>query len=288
MGKIKLIQSPYRIKIPWQEGNLLRIWNDKKEPPRKYIWEREGIYYIWCRGSWIFLDLYLNAPNVDCSCKKSEEQTEDTLEEFRKDIMNQVSKYVSGYSSKTQDIDNRVAALENIDHSQFITDDDLDEYATKTYVNDQIQEVTNEELENRMTDLENSMSNYATLSELSANYYKKGAVINQFVSKSELEQSVENAGFLKADANTISDINNSIDAVSSRVTTLENKEDKDTVYDDTAIRLSISNLQRDLSNNISSTENALAGINTRVTSLENLPHDDYITSEEVQNKTNDV
>ena len=323
MGKIEVRQIPNELHP--SGDHLLKIMWDDKEPPKEYIWAKgEDEYFRWNGKQWVPYEFEL-IENKGCAKKNcgfiNKEELAVKLDKFKQDVltavlrMNQsqdatnisdireqiakfkviinrlqeledyytkaeidqktseinnttsvlngsvsaISRRVTGLESNLSDILPIVNRLNSIDHSQFLTEVSMDQYATKEDVAEQIQEVTNEGLENRISDLEDSLDDYATLAEL-----------NGFVSKNELETSVSNAGFLKADANAISDLNGSLANVSSRVTVLENKPDNDTIYDDTELR------------------DYITALRTRVNTLEAFPHLDYITTEDVPGKTDEV
>ena len=162
-----------------------------------------------------------------------------------------MSRQLAGLETNLSNILATVQRLDAIDHSQFLTEVDMSAYATKDDVTEQIQDVANEELDGRVSQLESDIENV----------YSKSEVDNKFVEQQNLESSVSTAGFLKADANTITNL-------TSRIVTLENTPD--IVYDDTEVRTLIS------------------GLGTRISTLEAFPHLDYITTEDVPGKTGEV
>ncbi len=292
----KIITSPGIKHKGNQEDHVMKVMFDDNEPPKNYIWAHpDGTWKIWRGGAW--KTLRFGPQEQDLSNYITKDVLSEKLNTLKTDILTFVIKSIqniSGGSDEalqryiTEVLEPKLNSLINIDHSKFVTNTDLEEYATKEDVTNQIQEVTNEELENRVTKLEGNLDNYVTLSELNNNYYKKGVIINQYVNKDNLESEVENAGFLKADANTISNINNSISTISSRVNILENKPDNDTIYDDSELRYNISNVQRNLTDNIESTNIVLSDIQDRISILEAFPHVDYITTEDVPGKTENI
>jgi len=162
-----------------------------------------------------------------------------------------MSRQLAGLETNLSNMLATVQRLDAIDHSQFLTEVDMNAYATKDDVTAQIQDVANEELDGRVSQLESDIENV----------YNKSEVDNKFVEQQNLESSVSTAGFLKADANTITNL-------TSRIVALENTPD--TVYDDTEVRTLIS------------------GLGTRIGTLEAFPHLDYITTEDVPGKTGEV
>lgn len=223
----KTIVNPAIKRKDNMDDHVLKVMFDDNEPPKNYIWGHpDGNKYQWIGGSWKQIS---EKPNdVDLSNYVTKDVLDQKLKALKTELLtffvksiNNVSgsdesltRYVRDYLEPKLDglieegLDERVSALEGIDHGQFLTE-------------------------------------HQSLN----NYYKKGDVINLYVSKSDLENSVANLGFVKADANAITDL-------TDRVETLERKPDKDTIYDDTEIK-------------------------DRVSTLESIDHLQYITAEDV-------
>ena len=128
MARIIVEKNPYRIKLPGQLGNLVKTMDSETEPPKDYLWlTPRGDTYLWYCGDWVLLDDFLAHPYYSCVFDGEHyEELDEHLENFEQYVMDKVAEYVVKNMDQIIEIDNRVSELEAIDHSQFITAEDVE------------------------------------------------------------------------------------------------------------------------------------------------------------------
>ena len=262
MNKITVEQSLYPIQLPGQEGHLLKIWTSDEEPPKSYIWECDGERFVWYCNNWIPVELFLKYPYFDCGCDEPDAPQESVFEKFKKDIINQVSNYISNYSGNTQDLKNRVIELEKIDHSKF---------AEKTEVDEEIgalREEIGENLGTRLTNLEND--NLTNLQNISA--------LNDRVTN--LENNSQVLDELSGIEDRVSDLESNISDLQASNSDLEDRvADSETNISNLSTELS--ELKQTSEDNALTTSAALNDLNDRMLTLEEIDHSKFITAKDI-------
>lgn len=293
----KTITAP-GIRKPGNAEHIVKIQFDDNEPPKNYVWVHpDGFIKIWKNGKWV---------NAFESCDHHHDI--DTTNYVTSETLNQKIK-----ETKTEILAFIVKSLSNVSGS----DDALTTYV-KTQLEPKIeqllqdsveQESTNSNIDDRLSQLEGiDHSKFLTEHQSLSNYYDKSDVQQLYVSKNDLESSVSAAGFIKGDADSISDIwedlsslqsdfgdlsseissitddlesaKENIAANSSKVSKLINKTD-DLKGDITSISSEISNIKQQNQDSSRVVSEALNDLNTRLQPLEGVDFGIYITAEDI-------
>lgn len=127
MARIIVERNPYRIKLPGQVGNIIKIMETELEPPKDYLWSTPlGDLYVYYCSDWVHIEDFLANPYFDCANPTPEQdEIDERLRSFEDRVMERVAQYVIEHAGTNIDVENRLAALESIDHSQFITAEDV-------------------------------------------------------------------------------------------------------------------------------------------------------------------
>lgn len=290
MGKIEIKKIPKELHPAGEQ--ILKIMEDDKEPPKDYIWKKEGEYFVWNGKKWVPYEFEIITGNgciqKNCCCVGKDEMAVK-FNKFKKDVLAAVLKM-----NKTQDATNiadiraQLSELKVIIHQleefeNYYTKDEID---AKTNALNTITTVLNgsiSSLSRKVAGVETSISNiYPILNKLNAidhsqfitardvsedyEYDPEGHLIGNFATKEYVNNAI---------SNLIGDASNSYDTLQELGDALATKADKSEIpesYDDSELRDRIT----DLENNpvVDPT------IVDRIKVLENKPFDEYLTNNE--------
>ena len=128
MARIIVEKNPYRIKLPGQVGNIIKTMETELEPPKDYLWATPlGDLYVYYCCDWEHIEDFLSHPYHECDLPDQDTTDLDKrLKAFEEEVMAKVAEYVSEHScdGTSIEVENRLTALESIDHSQFVTADE--------------------------------------------------------------------------------------------------------------------------------------------------------------------
>lgn len=127
MAKIIVEKNPYKIKLPGQVGNIIKVMESELEPPKDYLWDTPlGDRYLWYCCDWVHIKDFLAHPYFECDIPPTIDDDElgKRLKAFEQEVMDRVAEYVGTHAGMSIEVENRLSALESIDHSQFITAED--------------------------------------------------------------------------------------------------------------------------------------------------------------------
>ena len=272
----KTIVKPGIRKTGSDTEHIVKVQFDDSEPPKNYVWVHpDGFIKIWKNGKWV---------NVFERCGNHHADLEDYV---TKDSFNQRLKEM-----KTEVLTFLVKSLNNVSGS----DEALTKYV-KEYLEPKLDEVVNSSTEqentnitvnSRLNELESiDHSKFLTQHQSLANYYKKSDVQNLYVSKEGLATSVSEAGFLKADANTISDLENNVSNLQTGVSTINGEittiNSKVNVINGkiTNINTEISEIKETMEDDKADVTVSLNNLDNRLKPLEQIDHSIYITAEDI-------
>jgi len=221
------------------EEHLVKVAFNNNEPPKNYVWIcPDGFIKIWKNGKWT--NVFERCKGNDLSNYITKDLLNQKLQEMRNDILTFLVKSLNNASGSDEALTKYVKEY-------------LEPKVDDLEANSSQQEATNSDLDSRLSELESIDHNqFLTQHQSLVNYYKKSDVQNLYVSKANLESEALNAGFLKGDANVLSDLNDDINATEEKVNTLRTDH-------------------TNLSNNVNRIE-------TRVQKLENFDHSQFITA----------
>ena len=127
MARIIVEKNPYKIKLPGQVGNIVKTMESELEPPKDYLWATPlGDLYVYYCCDWEHIDDFLSHPYHEC--ENSEANMDDLdrrLKSFEEEVMEKVAEYVAEHAGTNIEVENRLTALESVDHSQYVTAHDV-------------------------------------------------------------------------------------------------------------------------------------------------------------------
>ena len=279
--------------------HLLRIMFDDNEPPKNYIWAHpDGFFYRWETSRWVPINI--NNPNdiadfieddscdcnKDCGCNKSISRCDldRILDRLKKDILSYTLKMIKEHSGDNEveryleeEILPRLTALEQIDHSKFLTEhQDLNPILNRLSALEAVDTATSAtinnltEIVNHLNDIDHSA--FVKRSEMS-DYYKKNEIQNLYVAKDSLKSLVENLGFVRMIDITLDGYNALTEKEPNVVYNITDAEAYH--YDPTALTNRVSSLESDNTTN----KNNISNLDERVQSLEAIDHDKFVTTD---------
>lgn len=279
--------------------HLLRIMFDDNEPPKNYIWAHpDGFFYRWETSRWVPINI--NNPNDvadfieddscdcnnDCGCNKSITRCDldRILDRLKKDILSYTLKMIKEHSGDNEieryleeKILPRLTALEQIDHSRFLTEhQDLNPILNRLSALEAVDTATSATI-NNLTEIVNRLNNidhsvFVKKSEMS-DYYKKNEIQNLYVAKDDLKSLVENLGFVRMIDITLDGYNALTEKEPNVVYNITDAEAYH--YDPTALTNRVSSLESDNTTN----KNNISNLDERVQSLEAIDHDKFVTTD---------
>ena len=114
MAKITLMKSPYKVKLPYQEGHLLKIWESEEEPPKKYVWKTPGGYlFCFYNNKWMLVDKYVIAMKAIIDASKQNNISEKDLDNLKSALLDKIAKYISVNGVVPEWLEERLAEIEN-------------------------------------------------------------------------------------------------------------------------------------------------------------------------------
>ena len=140
MGEI-VIKPTHLSKSPGNE-HITRIMHDDNEPPKNYLWRKpDGFLYKWNGKDWV----KLNVPSPEPDYGKDKFVSKSYLDNRLKLLKNEIISYLTALINMRDGADTGESAiawvnenvipdlrrLQEIDHSAFLTPEDLANYYTK-------------------------------------------------------------------------------------------------------------------------------------------------------------
>ena len=132
MNNTTMKRNQFPVRLPGQIGNLNRIMESATEPPKDYIWNKDGILYIWDCCEWVpvmdFLSFNCHDHGHHHHCDHCDDCNESELwkrfKQLKQDLINQIAEFLRSMGSwDGNDLERRIIALENKEDKDTIYDD---------------------------------------------------------------------------------------------------------------------------------------------------------------------
>lgn len=245
MTKVITMQNKYGIKFPYQEAKLLKIKESEEEPEKRYLWKTPGGYtFVYCDGDWKLLEKYIR----DCGCIAPKDRvwiTKENLALLQEEILRMIEAYQTVNVDSLRELVLGILSSEGYqpvdeDFRQRILDL-IENYNTINWdtIQQRIISLISEALDNNLDiDALESRITQTLSTQMNSNIDNFKAEVRELISQSEIPANLQQR----------------LQNIEARLTAEENKVDKDTIYNDSALRALIQEIASEHDNFITATE----------------------------------